>query len=597
MRFSISAAALMASGAAAQLATIIPCPQANGTNATLSYAPITVTSQYQPVSTCVPTSACLRGSCTTKYPFSTFDFVSTTIPAFYNGSTISSTLVTVTTQKVTVSVHSSTVTSYITPNATTASNGTTITPTPSPVYLTVVKDYYAPYNQIGPLAIPGYEGSGLCTTCGVQDDGSRSQVVDVTECRLGAYGAKCLGYQETWVSSSAQPAATSVLVDAVSVSTTVPTPGTYTFTFSLTADAAVITSDSSTITVGPQPYFAHVTRVFYKHLEVVDITVTVTKTIYITVPCSIQAPTTASAVAIPTGGQWQGHWPWWAHHDHGYGGGYPFGRDPFGGLDWGNPRNTDWIHWFTVTVTDTETDTVTASMSSTASIGPISVTATASSTSFTSTSSTSSPSSTSTTSSSSTSTSTSSTSSSSSTSTSSSTSSTSTTSSTSSSTSSSSSSSVTSSSSTSSSSTTTTTPAVTTTFIIEAITTGAARYRKRAIDYVRFDGEGLGEIESDIFLAAEFTLDTAGDLAAGGLFVDTDNDNAYMAFELSSTRPTADDASFSIDSTSGELFISGTNHGFCVDGTSHLFILYSDTTAELPFPCTPVTLDTGRLHY
>src|SRR5665213_1081217 len=80
--------------AADVLATVTPCPTGISWPTNIYVPPITVTSQYQPISTCVPTSHCSFGSCTTEYPFSTTLYLSTTIPCAFDGTSSSSTIVT-----------------------------------------------------------------------------------------------------------------------------------------------------------------------------------------------------------------------------------------------------------------------------------------------------------------------------------------------------------------------------------------------------------------------------------------------------------------------------------------------------------------------
>ncbi|KAJ4507948.1 hypothetical protein HRR83_008212 [Exophiala dermatitidis] len=354
MRFSASAvatAALMAGAAIAEpLATITPCPALT----TSTIPPITVTEQYQSVSTCAPTSACFRGSCVTKYALETFAYVNTVIPCAWDGESESTTTVTATQQEVTVSVYHTTITKTVTPTVSVTKNGTIyLVPSPTPIELTIGKEFKAPFNHIGPLAIPGYGGSGLCEECKVQADGSRSQVVDVVECRAGPGGSKCMGYAETWISKPA-PSVSSTTVAPVSTNFVAPSAGTYTFTFTLTAPSRVITVDTETITVAPSPFFAHVTRACHRPHQTIDFTTTITKTIYWTVPCSRQPPKTSSAVPFPTG-----HFPWFpkptgANNAVGGNGGQGFDWADWGSDDVTNPTVTlpgQWNDWVTETKT------------------------------------------------------------------------------------------------------------------------------------------------------------------------------------------------------------------------------------------------------
>ena len=143
----------------------------------------------EPVSSCSPitTLSSATVSC------STYDFVSTVIP--YLGGA-SSTLITDTDQIVQLS-HSSTVFTSSLPCATTVAfqNVTSTATCTSLAFQTQVIDVYAPFNELGPLAISGYPGSGLCTACIVSEDETR-QEVDVVKC-IDDY---CVSYEETWVS-------------------------------------------------------------------------------------------------------------------------------------------------------------------------------------------------------------------------------------------------------------------------------------------------------------------------------------------------------------------------------------------------------------
>ncbi|EXJ68600.1 uncharacterized protein A1O5_08394 [Cladophialophora psammophila CBS 110553] len=297
MRFVIAVAALVPGVAiAGPLTTINPCPNATSISAT----PITVTMQHQTVSTCSTTSTCFRGSCIARYSMETFAYVNTIIPAAWDGTSAITTTVTSTGQTVTVSRFHSTITKFATPTSAVVKNGTTSRAAPQPVYLTIAKDFMVPYNKIGPLAIPGYGGSGLCQGCNVQQDGSRSQVVNVIECRSGLDRAKCMAYAETWISKLALAASSTTLVP-LATRFVAPSADTYTFTFTLTSPSHIITAGVETITVAPSPFFHHVIRQCHRPREVVDFTIVVTKTISWTVPCSRQPPRTSSVVPIPTG--------------------------------------------------------------------------------------------------------------------------------------------------------------------------------------------------------------------------------------------------------------------------------------------------------
>lgn len=646
MRFSVSAAAataVLAGVAIAEPLTVInPCPAATTTIG----KPITVTKQYQEVSTCAPTTACLRGSCTTKYPFETYAYVNTVIPAAWDGKNLQSTTVTFTTQTVTVSRFQTTLTKWITPAPVLPKSGTTAAPRPTAIELTIAKDFFAPYNKLGPLAIPGYDGSGLCTECETQPDGSRSQVVGVVECRAGPGGSKCMGYDETWISKPA-PSTSATTANACSTRWVAPSAGTYTFTFPFTAPARVITAAETTITVGPVPYWAHVTRVCHRSHEVVDFTTTITKTIYWTAPCSRQPPRTSSAVPVPTGNHAFPGWPRPGGGNGADGGINDSKGDPYGWADWGSDDATDpskpipggWADWVA-----TATTTGYTTKSSSSSQGPIGQSTTStSSQSYTYTTSTQSyPTSDSSFSSSSsysqgpTGDTTSTTSSSSfsftqgpagqSTTTSSgngqstttSTSSfsftqgpigqTTTTSGSDSTTTSSVGGSTTSGVSTTSVDSTTTgtitsfttTTAVTTTsapatttsivaipvdpnnFVIGVNT--ATKYRKRALRYIKISGDGDAVLTTDKTEASKFEL-VGGYLKSGGLFVDADTTQPWLSFSLTATS-NANTSQFTIGSD-GSITLVAPNIGFCVAADNSVFIQF---TANTPFLCVEIAL-------
>ncbi|KEF51686.1 uncharacterized protein A1O9_12321, partial [Exophiala aquamarina CBS 119918] len=645
MRFSVSAAAataVLAGVAVAEPLTVInPCPAATST----TVKPITVTKQYQAVSTCAPTTACLRGSCTTRYPFETFAYVSTVIPAAWDGKNLQTTTVTSTTQTVTVSRFQTTLTKWITPAPVVPKTGTATTPKPTSIELTIAKDFFAPYNKLGPLAIPGYDGSGLCKECETQPDGSRSQVVGVVECRAGPGGSKCMGYDETWISKPA-PSTSATTANACSTRWVAPSAGTYTFTFPFTAPARVITAAETTITVGPVPYWAHVTRVCHRPHEIVDFTTTITKTIYWTAPCSRQPPRTSSAVPAPTGKHAFPGWP--RPGPNGGNNGVDGSKgDPYSWADWGSddaadpnlPIPGEWADWV-ATATVTKTDYVTQSTS--ASQGPIGQSTSTSSQSYTYTTSSRSttssstfsqgPTGQSTTTSGSDSTTSSSSSSSSSsggpigqstttsgsdsTTTSSSSSSSSSTSSggpIGQSTSTSSSDSTTSVSTTSGLSTTsvdsttstitsfTTTSAATTTSGTASTTTSltaipvdldnfvigvntATKYRKRALRYIKISGDGDAVLTTDKDDASIFSLEN-GYLKSGGLFVDADTTQSWLSFSL--TAGLSSNISQWTVGSDGSLTLLAANIGICVAADNSVFIQFS---ANTPFLCIEIAL-------
>ena len=189
------------------LTTITPCPNAPSSISTP--APVEVTAQYQDVSTCTIRSHCVRSVCQTKVGYTTFPFVSTMIPQRWDGTTASSTLVTDIHQRITISAER--VTKAV--NATDASglpgaqmwnashfDTSTTGNTAQPVKVIINRILVVPYDQLGPLAIPGYDGSGLCRQC-IDQAGNRKQVVTVSECRTKAKRSTCTRHTETWISA------------------------------------------------------------------------------------------------------------------------------------------------------------------------------------------------------------------------------------------------------------------------------------------------------------------------------------------------------------------------------------------------------------
>jgi hypothetical protein len=230
------------------LATVTPCPQCPSS---IMPAPITVTAQYQPVSTCSPTTTCSGGQCQLEPSCSTYDFVSTTVPCLGGAS---STLITETDQILEIA-HVSTVLTEYSPCTTTQParylNATTSSPSnvtcTSTTYETLIVDLSAPYDECGPLAFPGdWQGSGLCTAC-VPNPNTTIQVVDVHKCLNG----KCTDYLETWISIKPTPTASSTStgfssqVSASSGLNTIPV----TATFSPSGNPAYTAPVTTTFTV------------------------------------------------------------------------------------------------------------------------------------------------------------------------------------------------------------------------------------------------------------------------------------------------------------------------------------------------------------
>lgn len=210
------------------IATVTPCPSASGWKAP---APITVTSQYQPVSTCDASSeVCIKSQCWTQYDYSTYDFVSTVIPCLYASPSLVTT-VTQTEQPVLVSRSSSTITNtHVTSTVTTKGRRPLTVTSTAITYTTVVKEWNAIYKDLGPLAIPGYEGSGICSNC-EGPHGGKLQTLDVIEC-IGGSGPPtvCREFTEIWIFGE-KPSSAHTATAACSTQTSVTAAGVYVFEF------------------------------------------------------------------------------------------------------------------------------------------------------------------------------------------------------------------------------------------------------------------------------------------------------------------------------------------------------------------------------
>ncbi|TVY21752.1 hypothetical protein LARI1_G001210 [Lachnellula arida] len=225
------------------LATISPCLSCPSD---VMPAAIVVTEQYQPVSACTPSNSRNK----TVPSCSSYDFVSTVIP-FMGGN--GSMTVTKTDQILQLS-HLSTVITSLVPCPTVApkwgqNRTTSVLACTDTQFQTMVIDASCPFNQIGPLGIQGYSGSGLCQACAEDANGSKHQPVNVVKCLDGS----CSTYVETWVST--KPASTStsaVLFSSITYCssrgvytipvTTVCTPSGSEFTAPITSTFAVTTS-------------------------------------------------------------------------------------------------------------------------------------------------------------------------------------------------------------------------------------------------------------------------------------------------------------------------------------------------------------------
>ncbi|KAI1613056.1 hypothetical protein EDD36DRAFT_496271 [Exophiala viscosa] len=323
----VALALLAASGACGNpLTTIEPCPEAKE----LNLAPITVSTQYQPVSTCEPTTACIKGKCSTKYPFTTYPYVSTVVPCAWNGTTTQMATVTDISQPFKVSEYLETLTQVTTmpSNENHNRHGQKVT-----AYETVTRRAMAPFNEVAPFMIPGWHGSGLCKKC-IQEDGSRSQLLDVIECRSGTSSSgkkykECVEWYETVV---AQPS-TSVTTQARCASSgTIRQAGTYTWTFPQVAPAVTVPASPTTVTVTingkpsvsvhsgvqvvpGQPWNAYVTKSF-SHPTTFEFDIYVTKVVVLNIPYMTHSADSSRNVPIPTGSsknnngnQANGWWP------------------------------------------------------------------------------------------------------------------------------------------------------------------------------------------------------------------------------------------------------------------------------------------------
>ncbi|KAK5203382.1 hypothetical protein LTR47_009606 [Exophiala xenobiotica] len=315
-----AASAVLAAGGvlANPLTTIDPCPSAT----TISFAPITVTAQFQPVSTCVPTTACVKGKCSTTYPFTTYPYVSTVVPYAWNGTTTQVTTVTDVAQPFRVSEYLETLTQITaapTPNthhrAWFKANKKESTAESTTVYETVTRRAMAPFNKIGPLPIPGWEGSGLCEEC------EHSQLLDVIECRSGINAGKayrrCVQWDETLMEMPTQ--SSTVTTQALCSSQgTIPHAGVYTWTFPQNASPVTVTAPPATVTVtvnnrpsisvAPQrvqvipgqQWNAYVTK-SYAGPTTFNFNVYITKVIVLDVPYFTRPASSTRQVSVPTG--------------------------------------------------------------------------------------------------------------------------------------------------------------------------------------------------------------------------------------------------------------------------------------------------------
>ncbi|EKD13640.1 hypothetical protein MBM_08358 [Drepanopeziza brunnea f. sp. 'multigermtubi' MB_m1] len=213
------------------LATVYPC---SSCPSSIAPAAITVTSQYQTVSTCTPHTVpnTVSGTPEVEPDCTPYAWLSTVIRnpgGSANGDMGGSQLSTITrTEQVVQVSYTSTVLTSEYPCATTTpsyrrKSYEDTTSCASTKSTTMVVDVSCPFKEIGPLAIEGYPGSGLCTTCAEDKNGVMSQIVTATKC----LDESCSTYLETWV--LAKPTTTTSVSSALfSSSTFCPTSGTYT---------------------------------------------------------------------------------------------------------------------------------------------------------------------------------------------------------------------------------------------------------------------------------------------------------------------------------------------------------------------------------
>ncbi|EXJ88757.1 hypothetical protein A1O3_01821 [Capronia epimyces CBS 606.96] len=383
------------------LATIHPCPGVDK----LSLTPITVTSQYQPVSTCQPTTGCIKGKCSTTYPFVTFPWVSTVVPCGWDGTTSQTTTVTAVDQPVRVSEHLETLTTVTA--APTAAKRSWIDwlhkeaeHQDVTVYETVSRRAMVPFREAGPLCVPGWEGSGLCQKCHQQPDGSRYQLLDIVECRSGTSASgkkykKCSEWYETLIERPA-PTSTVTAVALCSSQGNIPGAGTYTWTFPQVAPPVTITAPAKTVTVTiqgqevvsvtprkvyavpGQSWNAYVTKSF-SGATTFNFNIEITKIIIVNIPYATQHGK-STRVPIPTGSSGDGWWPLPETDNNGnayYGGGA-------GWVDWAVPGATTSAALgisssSTTTAVDSPVMFTTSTTSAGADTGPIGGSATTSS--------------------------------------------------------------------------------------------------------------------------------------------------------------------------------------------------------------------------
>ncbi|EGP86074.1 Ca2+-modulated nonselective cation channel polycystin [Zymoseptoria tritici IPO323] len=195
---------LFASTAATNLGTVTPCPSCP---AKIAPRKITVTHQYQTVSTCKPSTTTITHHHMTKIKqtpsCSSYAWVSTSIPT-YSNSKVAKTLITSTQQPVTFR-HEHYTQTKLYKEIRLVTEVTTVTGRPQAktvrrtstktAYTTVDVQRACKYKSLGPIAVPNYRGSGLCTDCGPDKNGALTQRMAVVSCA----NEHCTTFQETWI--------------------------------------------------------------------------------------------------------------------------------------------------------------------------------------------------------------------------------------------------------------------------------------------------------------------------------------------------------------------------------------------------------------
>jgi len=204
-----------------------PCPDCSGD---MAPSPVTVTKPYQMVQSCHPDS---QG----KPKCSDYAYVNTVLPDCHGKEYT----VTKTDQHVTL-CHTKT-------KLTHTSTGSAYA-TPSVWYEDYEKTCEAPYDHLGAIGLPGYEGSGLCGKKCHGEEGTDYQPMKIKEC----YDGKCSTYDHTYTHGAPIPKVT-----------TYDAPGVYTvdgYDMTVTKETAVAADALTKVPAGkPVEYGGVVTDV------------------------------------------------------------------------------------------------------------------------------------------------------------------------------------------------------------------------------------------------------------------------------------------------------------------------------------------------